>query len=147
MVAIPSPGTTGNHTIITGDGGDTLCGDPFDVSPLTTGRGGNDRLSATGEHNDLFGDANEMWGDGRGGNHSFTIVDDDRQIWRFEDALAQGQLHDGHDRLYVPRKSHVTGDLDVHDLAVDGDGRLLFEAQWHQPASRAHRCARPHRRP
>jgi uncharacterized protein (TIGR03032 family) len=26
----------------------------------------------------------------------------------------------------VPRLSHVTGDLDVHDLAVDADGRLLF---------------------
>src|SRR3954452_3307004 len=48
------------------------------------------------------------------------------QIWRFENALAPGQLHLGHDRLYVPRLSHVTGDLDVHDLAVDADGRLLF---------------------
>ena len=48
------------------------------------------------------------------------------QIWRFENALAPGQLHQGHDRLYVPKVSHVTGDLDVHDLAVDGDGRLLF---------------------
>ena len=48
------------------------------------------------------------------------------QIWRFENALAPGQLHQGHDRLYVPRLSHVTGDLDVHDLAVDADGRLLF---------------------
>src|SRR4051794_1530199 len=48
------------------------------------------------------------------------------QIWRFENALAPGQLHQGHDRLYGPRLSHVTGDLDVHDLAVDADGRLLF---------------------
>ena len=48
------------------------------------------------------------------------------QIWRFENALAPGQLHEGHDRLYVPRQSHVTGDLDVHDLAVDGEGRLVF---------------------
>ena len=42
------PGTTGNDTIIAGDGGDTLYGDPFDVIPLSTGRGGNDILSATG---------------------------------------------------------------------------------------------------
>lgn len=48
------------------------------------------------------------------------------QIWRFENALARGQLHQGHDRLYVPKVSHVTGDLDVHDLAVDAEGRLLF---------------------
>ena len=48
------------------------------------------------------------------------------QIWRFENALAKGQSHDGHDRLYVPKLSHVTGDLDVHDMAIDRDGRLVF---------------------
>ena len=46
------------------------------------------------------------------------------QIWRFENALAPGEQHQGHDRLYVPKVSHVTGDLDVHDLAVDAEGRL-----------------------
>src|SRR3954463_2456063 len=33
------------------------------------------------------------------------------QIWRFENALGPGQLPLGHDRLYVPRVSHITGDL------------------------------------
>ena len=32
MVAIASPGTTGNDIIIPGDGNDTLYGDPFDLS-------------------------------------------------------------------------------------------------------------------
>src|SRR5581483_236175 len=48
------------------------------------------------------------------------------QLWRFENALAAGQTHDGHDRLYVPRAGYTTGDLDVHDLAVEASGRLVF---------------------
>lgn len=48
------------------------------------------------------------------------------QIWRLENALPTGELHAGHDRLYVPRVAHTTGDLDVHDLAVTADGTLVF---------------------
>jgi len=48
------------------------------------------------------------------------------QIWRFENVLTPGERRDGYDRLYVPKVSHVTGDLDVHDLAVDSGGRLIF---------------------
>lgn len=48
------------------------------------------------------------------------------QIWRFENVLRRGQLHEGYDRLYVPRTGHTTGDLDVHDLARDAEGRLIF---------------------
>lgn len=48
------------------------------------------------------------------------------QIWRFGNALAPGQTFDGHDVMYVRRESRVTGDLDVHDLTVDADGRLVF---------------------
>src|SRR5947209_9555581 len=50
------------------------------------------------------------------------------QVWRFENALRAGQNHDGHDRLYVPRIGYTTGDLDVHDLAVEASGRLVFVA-------------------
>ena len=36
-------------------------------------------------------------------------------------------LADGpHDRLFVPRTAYVTGDIDIHDLAIDGDGRPVF---------------------
>ena len=48
------------------------------------------------------------------------------QLWRFENALAPGEIDNGFDRLYVPRTGHTTGDLDVHDVAVDADGRVVF---------------------
>ncbi|MEW5725299.1 MAG: TIGR03032 family protein, partial [Thermodesulfobacteriota bacterium] len=48
------------------------------------------------------------------------------QVWRFENTLAPGRHYRGYDRLYVPRVSYYTGDLDVHDLAVEEDGRLVL---------------------
>ena len=48
------------------------------------------------------------------------------QLWRFENALAPGQLHSGYDCMYVPQVSYITGDIDVHDLAVDREGNLVF---------------------
>ena len=44
------------------------------------------------------------------------------QLWRFDNALAPGQTHQGYDRLYVPQLAWTTGDLDVHDIAVAGNG-------------------------
>ena len=37
-----------------------------------------------------------------------------------------GKAHQGYDRLYVPQLGWTTGDLDVHDIAVDGAGRPVF---------------------
>jgi len=48
------------------------------------------------------------------------------QIWRLVNILAPGQFHDGRDRLFVPQTGHTTGDLDVHDLAVEATGRVVF---------------------
>lgn len=48
------------------------------------------------------------------------------QIWRFDNFLPAGTEDNGYDRLFVPQASWVTGDLDVHDMAVDADGRLIF---------------------
>lgn len=48
------------------------------------------------------------------------------QLWRFENVLEPGQLADSYDRLFVPQVGYVTGDLDIHDVAVDGDGRVVF---------------------
>jgi uncharacterized protein (TIGR03032 family) len=48
------------------------------------------------------------------------------QIWRFENCLAAGEKYKDHDALFVPRISYTTGDLDLHDLAVDRDNRVLF---------------------
>ncbi|MDB5334620.1 MAG: hypothetical protein JWN70_239 [Planctomycetaceae bacterium] len=48
------------------------------------------------------------------------------QLWRFENALAAGQQHLEHDRLYVPRIGYTTGNLDIHDIAIEADGRVVF---------------------
>lgn len=48
------------------------------------------------------------------------------QLWRFENLLETGQHHQGYDRLYVPQVAYTTGDLDIHDVAVDGSGRPVF---------------------
>jgi uncharacterized protein (TIGR03032 family) len=48
------------------------------------------------------------------------------QVWRFRNTLAAGTLFDGYDAVYIPRESRVTGDVDVHDMAVDADGQLVF---------------------
>jgi uncharacterized protein (TIGR03032 family) len=48
------------------------------------------------------------------------------QLWRFENVLDMGQVADGYDRLYLPQVGYTTGDLDIHDLAVAGDGRPVF---------------------
>lgn len=50
------------------------------------------------------------------------------QIWRMENALPPGETYNGYDRLYVPQVGYTTGDIDVHDMAVDGDGQLVFAA-------------------
>lgn len=48
------------------------------------------------------------------------------QLWRFENALEQGWDADGYDRVYLPQVGYVTGDLDVHDVVVEGQGRVVF---------------------
>jgi uncharacterized protein (TIGR03032 family) len=52
------------------------------------------------------------------------------QIWRLENVLGPGQLatqkNIHYERLYVPRMSHTTGDIDAHELGVDAKDRLIF---------------------
>ena len=48
------------------------------------------------------------------------------QIWRFDNVLAPGKRQDGYDRLFVPQVAWTTGDVDVHEMSVAGDGRLIF---------------------
>ncbi|MEO5334844.1 MAG: TIGR03032 family protein, partial [Magnetococcus sp. YQC-5] len=48
------------------------------------------------------------------------------QVWRFENLFTQGQKQDGYDRLYIPQVGNTTGDLDIHDMAVGADNRLIF---------------------
>jgi uncharacterized protein (TIGR03032 family) len=48
------------------------------------------------------------------------------QVWRFENVFTKGEIQDDYDRLYLPEVGNTTGDLDIHDMAVDADGRLVF---------------------
>lgn len=68
-----------------------------------------------------FNRAMGLWGDGQ------TLwLSSLYQLWRFENVLRPGQLHEGHDRLFVPRVGYTTGDLDIHDIAVEATGRVVF---------------------
>ncbi len=46
-------------------------------------------------------------------------------IWKLENA-ATGALQGGYDRVFLPRVGHVTGDVDVHDIAIERCGRAVF---------------------
>ncbi len=63
-----------------------------------------------------------LWSDGQ------TLwVGGEAHLWRFDNALPAGACApNGSDRVYEPRQCFATGDVDIHDIAVDGDGRPLF---------------------
>ncbi|MDJ0595021.1 MAG: TIGR03032 family protein [Pleurocapsa sp. MO_226.B13] len=48
------------------------------------------------------------------------------QLWRLENSLSDRQVYQGYDRLYVPQIGYTTGDLDIHDLAIDREGKIIF---------------------
>ncbi len=48
------------------------------------------------------------------------------QFWRFENAVPTGQSANGYDRLYLPQMAFTTGDLDIHDIAIDSIGGPIF---------------------
>lgn len=49
------------------------------------------------------------------------------QIWRLENMLKAGERANTHfDRCYLPRNAQTTGDLDVHELTVQPNGRVIF---------------------
>lgn len=48
------------------------------------------------------------------------------QVWRFQNCLSEGGVtSDGWDRLFLPRQCHVTGAVDVHDIALDKNNKLM----------------------
>lgn len=54
-------------------------------------------------------------------------VTSDAQLYRFQNILEQGMVTlEGVDALYAPRLSFFTGDLDIHDVALDGENRPVF---------------------
>jgi uncharacterized protein (TIGR03032 family) len=48
------------------------------------------------------------------------------QLWRLENVLQPGETTEGYDRSYVPQVGYTTGDLNVHDVALDRDSNPLF---------------------
>ena len=46
------------------------------------------------------------------------------QLWKFSAVPAAGD-YGGYDRLYAPRQSWVTGDIDIHDIKIDARGPLF----------------------
>lgn len=49
------------------------------------------------------------------------------QIVRMENALTSGQLaNEVYDKLYVPRNIHTTGNVDLHEMGLTEDGRIIF---------------------
>ena len=55
------------------------------------------------------------------------LLASDIAIWRLENILKPGQtVNQTFDRMYMPRATSFTGDLDVHELGVLADGRVVF---------------------
>lgn len=55
------------------------------------------------------------------------LISTEYQIYRLDNVLpAGGSLPDGGDAMFAPHQSWVTGDLDIHDIGFDADGRPIF---------------------
>ncbi|GAB3097474.1 TIGR03032 family protein [Lysobacter terrae] len=49
------------------------------------------------------------------------------QLWRFENALRPNELiHGQFDKCYVPRNAQTIGDLDIHELGIRSNGKVVF---------------------
>ncbi|WP_417590417.1 TIGR03032 family protein [Parasphingorhabdus sp.] len=49
------------------------------------------------------------------------------QVVRMENVLAAGQTANNvHDKVYVPRNMQTTGNIDIHELGIRKNGRLIF---------------------
>lgn len=48
------------------------------------------------------------------------------QVFRLDNVLGEGQHQDIYDAVYAPHATWITGDIDIHDMAVGEDGRPVF---------------------
>ena len=49
------------------------------------------------------------------------------QLWRFENVLRSNEvIHAQFDRCYVPRNAQTIGDLDIHELGIRKNGKVVF---------------------
>ncbi|MFS2110702.1 TIGR03032 family protein [Sphingomonas sp. Sphisp140] len=49
------------------------------------------------------------------------------QLWRLENMLRPGEIgNQSFDQVLIPRNAQTTGDIDIHEVGVDKDGRVIF---------------------
>ncbi|MEO5628828.1 MAG: TIGR03032 family protein [Thermomonas sp.] len=49
------------------------------------------------------------------------------QLWRFENVLRPNEMiHGQFDKCYVPRNAQTIGDLDIHELGICSNGKVVF---------------------
>jgi uncharacterized protein (TIGR03032 family) len=58
--------------------------------------------------------------------HNRIYLSSKYQLWQLENVLEKGNLYQGYDRLYIPRIGYTTGDIDIHDIAVDKNNQIIF---------------------
>jgi uncharacterized protein (TIGR03032 family) len=61
------------------------------------------------------------------GARSFTLATL-YQLYRFDNVVPPGSKHDDNDAVFVPHRSWITGELDVHDIGILPDGNPVFVA-------------------
>jgi uncharacterized protein (TIGR03032 family) len=62
-----------------------------------------------------------LWSDGQ-----TLLASSAYQLHRFTNTLGPAEDADGYDRLFVPQVSYVTGDIDIHDIAMGDDNQPIF---------------------
>ena len=62
----------------------------------------------------LYADADQIW------------LSSLYTLYRFSNSVPAGKSHEGFDRQYIPQVGYYTGDIDIHDLNIDADGKPVF---------------------
>lgn len=48
------------------------------------------------------------------------------QLYRFDNILLEGDVQSPYDAVYAPHQTWITGDVDIHDVGIDKDGKAVF---------------------
>ena len=48
------------------------------------------------------------------------------QLYRFDNILLEGEVQSPYDAVYAPHQTWITGDVDIHDVGIDKDGKAVF---------------------
>ncbi len=99
------------------------------------------RVALVGLRND-----GQLWAQERFVDHCQGLYADSDQLfvstpymfWRFRNILPPGTNFndDGADRLYFPRRSHITGALNIREICIDGGGEPIFVNTLHSCLAR-----------